>query len=96
MPFEIRVRVRVWLTESFRILRERVLAALAQVLAHAVEDHDRVVDAVAHQGQEGGDDVERDLVVEEGEEAEADEDVVERRRRRRPTPQTPPLKRTAM
>ena len=77
MPLEMSVRLRVWLTESLMILRQRLLAALLQVLAHAVEDDDGVVHAVADQGQEGGDDVERDLVLEEGEEAERDEHVVE-------------------
>ena len=66
----MRVRVRVWFTRVVQDLGERVLAPLAQVLARAVEDDDGVVDAVADEGEEGGDDVQGDLVVEEGEEAE--------------------------
>ena len=93
VPFEISVRVSVWLIESFRILAQRLLAPLPQVLAHAVEDHDGVVDAVAHQREQRGDHVERDLEVEERQEAEADQRRRGAPRSRRPTPQTPPLKR---
>ena len=65
MPFEISVRVSVWLTESLMILRSGSLRSLAQVLARAVEDDDRVVHAVADEREQGRDHVERDLEAEE-------------------------------
>ena len=57
----------------------RVAAHRAQVLADPVEDHDRVVGRVAGHRQDGGDDVQRQVVLEEGEERERDEQVVNRR-----------------
>ena len=61
-------------------LRQVVAAHAAHVLAHAVEDDDGVVDRVAGDREEAGDDVERHVVAEEGQERERDEQVVQRRR----------------
>ena len=49
----------------------------AQVLADAVEDDDGVVDGEADEREQGGDDRQVDLELEDGEEAERDEHVVE-------------------
>ena len=60
-------------------LFERLAPHRAQVLAHAVEDHDRVVHRIAGNRQQRGDDVQRQVVAEERQKRERDEDVVERR-----------------
>ena len=52
-------------------LFERLAAHRPQVLAHAVEDHDGVVHRVAGDRQDGRDDVQRQLVAEEDQEAPA-------------------------
>ena len=59
-------------------MREMVPAHAAHVLADAIEDDDRVVDRVAGNRQQAGDHVQRQVVLEEGQEREADEQVVER------------------
>ena len=60
-------------------LLERVAAHLRpQVLAHPVEDDDGVVHRVAGDGQQRGDDVQRQVVAEEGQEGQRDQHVVER------------------
>ena len=58
---------------------QRFLALLLQVLAHAIEDDDRVVERVADHGEERGDDGERDLEAHHREERERRENVVRRR-----------------
>jgi hypothetical protein len=55
------------------------LVELLRALADAVEDHDRVVDRVAGERQERRDDGQRDLAVEEADDAERREHVVEER-----------------
>ena len=50
-------------------LFERFTPPRAHVLAHPVEDHDRVVHRVAGDGQNGGHDVQRQVVAEERQEA---------------------------
>ena len=51
----------------------------AEVLAHPVEDDDRVVRRIARDRQDRGDDVQRQVVAEEREERERDEQIVNRR-----------------
>ena len=69
-------------------LGHRRLAHLAEVLAHAVEDHDRLVHRVAEDREHRREHRERELPLEEREEAENDHDVVQVRddRRQREAP----------
>jgi hypothetical protein len=78
VPAVMIVRLSVWLTLAVHHRLERVAPLAAQVLAHAVEDDDGVVDRVAGDGQDGRDDVERQFVAEEREEGQRDQDVVQR------------------
>ena len=59
------VRGSVWFTLVLMTLSIGLAPVLPQVLADAVEDDDLVVHAVAGERQDGGDDVERQLVAEE-------------------------------
>ena len=56
-------RGSVSLIERLSVVVQRLLALLLQVLAHAIEDDDRVVERVADHGEDRGDDGERDLEV---------------------------------
>src|SRR5574337_993919 len=58
-------------------LVRRELAVLAEGLADPVEDHHRLVDRIAQHRQHRGQHRERELPLEEGEEAEDDDDVVQ-------------------
>ena len=58
---------------------QRIAPHRPQVLAHAVEDDDRVVGREAGDRQERRDDVQRQVVAEEGQERERHEQVVNRR-----------------
>ena len=72
MPAVIIVRLSVWLTALLTIVVEAGRGAcVAHVLAHAVEDDDGVVDRVAGDRQQAGDDVERQVVAEERQERQA-------------------------
>ena len=73
------VRPSVWFTLRLTTLSSGSRRMQPQVLAHAVEDDDGVVHRVAGDRQDRGDDVQRQLVAEEGQQREHDEDVVERR-----------------
>ena len=61
---------------------ERLAPVVAQVLAHAVEDDDLVVDAVADEREDRRDDVERQLVAGERQKRQRDQHVVNARRHR--------------
>ena len=73
------VRLSVWLTLVLTTVSSELAPLAAQVLADAVEDHDRVVHRVAGDGQDGGDDVQRQVVAEEHQQRERDQHVVQRR-----------------
>ena len=79
VPAVMIVRPSVWLTLRFTTFSSGSRRSSRAVLAHAVEDDDGVVHRVAGDRQDRGDDVQRQLVAEEGQEREDDEDVVERR-----------------
>ena len=79
MPAVMIVRPSVWLTLALTTCSSESRRIAAQVLAHAVEDDDRVVDRVAGDRQDGRDDVQRQVVAEERQERQRDQDVVERR-----------------
>ena len=79
MPAVMIVRPSVWLTLVLTICSSEARRMRAEVLAHAIEDHDRVVDRVAGDGQDRRDDVQREVVAEERQQRERDEHVVQRR-----------------
>ena len=55
---------------------QRLLPLLAKVFAHAVEDDDRVVERVSDDGQNRGDDRQRNLEVHQLDERQGREDVM--------------------
>jgi hypothetical protein len=55
---------------------QRLTPHRSHVLADAIEDDDRVVGRVAGHGQDRGDDVQREVVLEEREEGERHEQIV--------------------
>ena len=73
------MRPSVWLIATLMTWSSESRRIAAQVLAHAVEDHDRVVGREAGDRQQRGDDVQRQVVAEEGEERERHQQVVHRR-----------------
>ena len=66
-------------SETFDDRRERLAAHQRDVLAHAVEDDDRVVDRVAEYRQDRRDGRDRDLLVRDRVDADGDDDVVQHR-----------------
>ena len=80
VPAVMTVRPEGLIDRDVDDLRQVVAPHAAHVLAHAVEDDDRVVDRVAGDREEAGDDVERHVVAKEGEKRERDQEVVQRRR----------------
>ena len=58
---------------------QRIAPHRAQVLAHAIEDDDRVVRGIARDRQDRRDDVQAHVVPEERQERERDEQIVDRR-----------------
>ena len=60
-------------------LVQRLGARLLQVLAHAIEDDDRIVERIADDREQRGHDRERDLQAHDREERERAEEIVERR-----------------
>ena len=79
MPAVMIVRPSVWFTLMLTILSSGSRRIEPEVLAHAIEDDDRVVHRVPGDRQDRRNDVQRQLVPEERQHREHDEDVVERR-----------------
>ena len=80
VPAVMTVRPSVWLTALLTTCSSGVLPHRPEVLAHAVEHDNRVVDRIAGDGQNRRHDVEGQLVAEEAQERHGHQDVVERRR----------------
>ena len=55
---------------------EILLAVDFHVFPYTVEDHDGIVEGIAHNGQEGGDDGQVQLQVEDGKDSQGDENIV--------------------